>query len=231
MRIWVTRTLPEAEATGGRLRALGHYPLIAPVLEVRDVPGEIVLKGAGALAFTSRNGVAAFARRTPERGLPVFAVGAATEAAARGHGFGDVRSAEGDVAALAELILAWHDPARGHILHPGAADPAQDLAGELKRRGLKARRQAIYETLPLPLADAVCAALAADPVELDAVLIHSPRAARCVASLLADRAETQALVAACISKAAAQPLQPLNLGEMRVAQFPNEASLLSLLAT
>lgn len=228
MRIWVTRTQPEAEATAGRLRALGHAPLTAPVLEVRELPGEIDLRRVGALAFTSRNGVAAFAARHADRSLPVFAVGASTEAAARGSGFADVVSGDGDVLALAELIAARHDPARGHILHPSAAEPAQDLAGALRRRGVKARRQPLYETVPLPLAKAVAAALSAEPVEIDAVLAHSPRAARRLAELLEGRADTRGLIALCISPAAAEPLAGLDLQEIRVAQFPNEASLLKL---
>ena len=105
MRIWVTRTLPEAEATAGRLRALGHLPLVAPVLEVREVGGALDLKGVGALAFTSRNGVAAFAARHADRALRVYAVGAATEAAARGHGFAEVTSAEGDVAGMRSVVI------------------------------------------------------------------------------------------------------------------------------
>lgn len=231
MRVWVTRTQPEAEATAGRLRALGHAPLVAPVLEVGDIPGDIDLRGVGALAFTSRNGVAAFAARCAERGLPVFAVGAATEAAARGHGFAEVRSAEGDVIALAELIAAHHDAGRGQVLHPSAAEPAQDLTVELRRRGLKAKRKAVYETTPLPLATAVCAALAAAPVELDAVIVHSPRAARRLVELLDGLEGARQLTALCISRAAALPLAALNLREIRVAQFPNEASLLKLLDT
>lgn len=229
MRIWVTRTLPDAEATGGRLRALGHAPLVAPVLEVRALAGEIDLKRAGALAFTSRNGVAAFARLSAERGLPVYAVGAATEAAARAVGFGEVRSAEGDVQALAELIAAHHDSSRGHVLHPSAVEPAQDLGGALKHCGLKARRQAIYETVALPMSTAVAAALAAEPVELDAVIVHSPRAARLLAAMLCGHETARELVAICISQAAAAPLAGLNLREIRIAQFPNETSLLKLL--
>lgn len=228
MRIWVTRTQPEAEATAGRLRALGHAPLTAPVLKVGELSGEIDLKGVGALAFTSRNGVAAFAARHAERALPVFAVGAATAAAARGLGFGEVASAEGDVTALAGLIAERHDRTRGEVLHPSAAEPAQDLAGALARLGVKARRQPLYETIPLPLAKAVAAALAAEPAEIDALLVHSPRAGRRLAELLEGRDEARGLIALCISAAAAAPLAGLGLQEIRVAEFPNEASLLKL---
>ena len=98
MRIWITRAQPEAEATAGRIRALRHEPVVAPVLEVRPSLDAPALEGVGALAFTSRNGVRAFVALTPERDLQVFTVGDATAAAAREAGFTDVASASGDAA-------------------------------------------------------------------------------------------------------------------------------------
>lgn len=224
MRIWVTRT--DGEATANRLRALGHAPLVAPVLQSRALPCEIDLKGVTALAFTSRNGVRAFAERCARRDLAVFAVGEGTAGAAREAGFKQVRSAEGNVEALARLI-ARERP--GLVLHPSAAEPAQDLARQLVLKGVQACSCAVYETVALPMADAVSAALLADPAELDAVLIHSPRGAEQVAALVAGRPGTPDLEAFCISKAAAAPLKKLHLKAIHLAEFPNEASLLKLL--
>ncbi|PXA92809.1 uroporphyrinogen-III synthase, partial [Caulobacter sp. D5] len=96
-RVWITRARPGAEATAARLSALGFTPLIDPLLEVRDLPWTANLAGVGALAFTSRNGVAAFARISGERGLPVFAVGDATAEVAAEAGFTRIESAQGDV--------------------------------------------------------------------------------------------------------------------------------------
>ena len=90
MRIWITRAEPGASRTAEKLRALGHEPVVAPLLQARPLPGEIGLTGVGALAFTSANGVNAFAERSPERSLPVFAVGDATAAAAHKAGFAEV---------------------------------------------------------------------------------------------------------------------------------------------
>jgi uroporphyrinogen-III synthase len=59
------------------------------------------VSGVGALAFTSVNGVEAFAARSAWRETRVFAVGAATAAAARAAGFADIVSSEGGVTALA----------------------------------------------------------------------------------------------------------------------------------
>src|SRR5262249_41652863 len=77
-----------------RVRALGHEAVAAPLLAVMSIEGvRVDLAGVAALAFTSANGVRAFSDATGERGLKVFAVGAATAQAARAAGFKTVLSA------------------------------------------------------------------------------------------------------------------------------------------
>ena len=232
MRIWVTRTAPDAEATAERLRALGHAPLVAPVLEVRPIGGPAPdLEGVGALAFTSRNGVNAFAAISAARDLPVFVVGEATARAARGSGFARVQSADGDVAALAELIARGRDGFSGVLLHLGAQAPAEDLPAALKPHGVAARAHPVYRTDPVAAPVAIAAALAARPVELDAVLVHSPRAAACLADIADLQRAAQLIDAYCISAAAAAPLKPLNLRSVAVAPHPDETALLNLLSS
>jgi uroporphyrinogen-III synthase len=224
-RIWVTRASPGAEETAGRLRALGFEPLIAPLLRVRAIDqGPIDLSGIGALAFTSANGVAAFAELSTERSLAVFAVGAATARAARERGFATVVSTDGDVAALAQRILA-HGPRVGAVLHPAAAEPAGDLVGDLTARGVLARALAVYETLTQTL-DAGTGALIPT---LDAVLLHSPRAARALSDYLTGHPAPR-LTAVCLSPAVAAPLATVELAGVAVAAGPNEAALLERLA-
>ena len=232
MRIWVTRTSPDAEATAERLRALGHAPLVAPVLEVRPVgaPGPSLV-GVGALAFTSRNGVAAFAAVCATRDLPVFVVGEATARAARAAGFANVQSADGDVTALADLIVHCRDGFSGVLLHPGAHAPAEGLPGALKTQGVAARAHPVYRTEPATLPIAVTAALAARPLELDGVLVHSPRAAQCLAALPDLQRAAQLIDAFCISAAAAAPLRSLDLRSVAVAPHPDETALLNLLSS
>ena len=137
-----------------------------------------------------------------------------------------IRSADGNVEALAKLIVRERP---GLVLHPAAAEPAQDLARQLVLKGVQACSCAVYETVALPMADAVSAALQADPAEIDAVLVHSPRGAEQVAALVGGRAGASGIEAFCISKAAAAPLKKLHLKAIHVAEFPNEASLLKRL--
>ncbi len=139
-KIWITRAQPGAEVTAERVRALGHEAVIAPLLQVHALPNaQVDLAGVAALAFTSANGVRAFADLSPERAIRVFAVGAATAQAARAAGFKLVLSADGNVEALAEGIGQRRGELRGAVLHPGAADLAGDLVGALEALNRKIR--------------------------------------------------------------------------------------------
>ncbi|MBK1970712.1 uroporphyrinogen-III synthase, partial [Brevundimonas diminuta] len=114
-RVWVTRAEPGAARTADRLTALGFTPITAPLLTLEPLPGALDAVPApaavAALALTSPNGVEAFAPLISRfRRHPVFAVGDATAEAARAAGFADVRSASGDIHALAHLIAAEAPP-------------------------------------------------------------------------------------------------------------------------
>lgn len=224
-RIWITRAQPGADATAERVRALGHEPLVAPLLAVRTMDDAVVdLKHVAALAFTSANGVRAFADRTGDRSLRVFAVGAATAAAARAAGFRSVLSADGDVDALAEGIAMRRAELRGAVLHPGAAEPAGDLAGALEKHGVEARRLVLYETGPV----AIPPEEAAELVQADAALLHSPRAAQVLAKMLKAHPAPQLKVLG-LSKAVIKPLQRTPLAAKAFPPFPLEAALLNLI--
>jgi uroporphyrinogen-III synthase len=219
MKIWVTRAEPGATATADRLKALGHEPLVGPLLVVRDVDGAPPTAFA-ALAFTSANGAAAFARRDPRRNIPVFTVGDATAAAARAAGYTDVRSADGDVEALAALILS-QAPLGGILLHACAAAPAGDLVGALQAGGQAAIRLTVYET-------ALAQALPSVAMQADAVLVHSPRAGEALAAL-APPGAMSGMAAYGLSPSCTEPLAALGFRSLAVAQSPHEASLLALL--
>lgn len=218
-RIWVTRARPEAEATAARLTGLGFTPLVVPLLAIRPIAVRLDLGGVDALAFTSLNGVAAFAALTSDRSRPVLTVGDATARAAGEAGFSDVRSAAGDLGTLATLIRATA-PGRS-ILHPCAAEPAGDLASAVGDTA-RVRSIAVYgaqETGTAP------------PEAWHAVLIHSPRAARALARALA-LAPPQGMtgrLAVVLSPAAAAPLSGLDFAAVRIAATPTEAALLAAL--
>ncbi len=224
-RIWITRAQPGADATADRVRALGHEAVVAPLLTVRPLSDVTVdLYGVSALAFTSANGVRAFADATGERGLKVFAVGAATAQAARAAGFKSVLSADGDVEALAEGIAARRTELKGAVLHPGAAEPAGDLCGALAGHGIDARGLILYETVPIAPDEEMAASLA----RCDAVLLHSPRAAKELARYLKAH-PAPSLRALGLSKAVVSPLARTPLAVRAFPPFPMEGALLNLI--
>ena len=219
-RIWVTRSQPGAEATAARVRERGAEPVVAPVIRVEILADAVLdLNEVDTLAFTSAAAITAFASLTPRRDFVVFAVGDATARLARAAGFEPVRSAAGDAAALAAAIAAVPDKPR-LVLHPAALEPAADLAGLLEAAGVHARAQPVYRTVPTGLALA--------PAGLDAVLIHSAKAARRVAALLVGGLAKD-MAAYALSSAVAEPLRGSGFSRLAVAAFPDEASLLNLL--
>lgn len=219
MTVWITRTRPGANRTAARLKALGLDSLVDPVLEVRPVAADLDLAGYDALAFTNGNGVAAFAALSDDRALPAWAVGSATAEALREIGFERVVSADGDVEALARILVAARP---GRVLCPGPRQPAGDLPGLAARGSVRVEALALYETLPLTPERALSAA------GLSAVLIQSARAAEVVADrvscILAD------LPVFALSAQAAAPLMEAVQDRLFIAPFPDEPSLLKLCA-
>ncbi len=188
---------------------------MAPLLAIRPIPQAAPdLTGVATLAFTSANGVAAFAALTPDRTRPVFAVGDATAGAARAAGFARVQSASGDLDRLAALLIA-QEPSVGPLLVAGAREPAGDLPALLRGR---------VEAKALPVYEAVETGAAA-PAAFDAVLIHSARAARALAALGPFAGRT----AVALSAAAAAPLGDRSGLEIRLAPTPDETALLAAL--
>lgn len=220
-RVWITRAEPGAARTAARLRDMGFEPIVAPLLAIKHLTPPVPdLAPFAALAFTSINGVVAFAALTPSRDCPVFAVGDATAQAAHDAGFADVRSASGDLHALARLIAGAI--ANADVLVPQAETPAGDFIAALtaaSARNVSIQSMTVYRAIETS---------AETPSPFDAVLIHSPRAGQALAKR-GHGALAQAVLA-CISPAAAAPMVALGLTPV-VAKSPDETSLLTILKT
>jgi uroporphyrinogen-III synthase len=224
--VWITRAEPGASETARRVAALGLRPLIAPLLTLRDVETSLALQPDEALALTSRQGALRAAALTPRRDMTVFAVGDATAEAARAAGFADVRSASGDVSALAALIAAERPAA---VVHPCAAETAGDLIGALAAAGVPARKAIVYETAAAgALPEAVAAAF--ETGALAAVLFHSPKAGRAAAVLLrAAKVDPGGMSALGLSPACLEGFTAPPWRAVRAAARPNEDALMALL--
>lgn len=233
LRVLVTRPRPDAEETSRLLAAQGVEAVIAPLLEISDIEGAALgLEGVQAVLATSANGARALARATPRRDVPLFAVGDASAEVAANAGFSSVTSANGDVAALAELVRESLDPGAGALLHAAGSAVAGDLAGDLARNGFEVRRVQLYraqtvDTLP----DAARGALVEGTI--DAVLFYSPRTAARFAELVAAaglQRSCRQLVACCLSAAVAEALAPLPFARVRVAATPDQDALFVVLS-
>lgn len=205
-RVIVTRPEPDAAAFADLCRAHDLEPVLSPVMTIEIEIASADLSGIGALAFTSANGVRAFAANCGVRDLPVFAVGKVTAEAAQAAEFSVIHAADGDVESLAECIVSENAVAAKGLLHIAGEDRAGDLVALLAKRGISARRQTLYRAEPAAgLSDAAVAVLK-DESQGVWVSLFSPRSARLFVAL-AERAGLRAALgrarAACLSEAVA----------------------------
>jgi uroporphyrinogen-III synthase len=233
MRALVTRPRAEAVTLAEALAVRGIAAMIEPLLDIRyrDLDAAPDLAGAQAMLCTSANGVRAFARLSPERGVPLFAVGDATAARAKAEGFADVCSAGGAIGDLIELAGARLRPAAGRLLHVAGSTVAGDLAGELRARGFSVDRLVLYEARSArALSAATVRGLAAGIV--DVALFFSPRTAAIFARLAGQAGIAEAMrhvAAISISPAADAGLDPLRFRERVIADRPDQPALLAAL--
>jgi uroporphyrinogen-III synthase len=222
----VTRPEPGCTTTASRVAALGHRPVIAPFLVVRDchVPLPAPDRVQAVIAASAR------ATALPAyTSLPFLAVGNATAAAARAAGFATIHSADGDAVALVALAARSLDPAHGPLLLATARGQGTRLAAALRAAGFLVHRRAVYAATSIRQFPPRAAEAIRDG--LDAALFFSAETARAFARLLPrtlrDRlAHTTAVV---IGNRAAEALQHLPFRELRVAVRPTQDEVLALL--
>jgi uroporphyrinogen-III synthase len=231
MRLLVTRPEPEATRTAERLRALGHEPVIAPMLETVFLDPPLPAIDPAAILVTSLNGVRALARWPLSDGWfarPVLAVGDRTAGAAREAGFRDVRSADGDGEALAELAIATLDPKAGPLLYPAAVDRAGDWPGDLTEAGFEIALVEAYRMDPATaLPDSVVAALRERAI--DGILAYSPRTATTLSRVVEAIRPPLPLDGLAVYALSPNVAAALDFGTVHAAKEPTEDALLALL--
>jgi uroporphyrinogen-III synthase len=232
MRVLITRPRLDAEALADGLHAMGHATIIEPLIEIVLTDGPTLdLKGTQALLFTSANGARAAARRTPERALPVIAVGPATAAEAKTQNFTAVTESSGEgVDGLAATVRTRLKPGAGSLLHVTGSVTAGDLAAALKP-DFTVSIERLYEA---HAADSLSGALMAELSAgvIDAATFFSPRTAALFAGLIvATNLEhtCATMTAATLSNAVAKALSPLRFRKVLVAARPTAEALLETL--
>lgn len=231
-RIAVTRPLPDGERTAAALRAKGHDVVLSPLLRIEPVGAE--LSGMwSALIVTSQNAARAVAvhrHRAALAGLPVFAVGEQTAAAAREAGFGSVTAADGDVADLIALLSRRASEFARPLLYLAGEEQSADLAGALAQAGITVTTAVVYRAARLPLAAELVMALREGAV--DTVLHYSRRSAEgYLAGAKAAAIHEQALMPRhlCLSAQVAEPLTSAGAKSVLVATQPEQSALFALI--
>jgi uroporphyrinogen-III synthase len=234
VRLLLTRPEPDTQHTAAALRAQGHDVVVAPLLRIVPITDASI--GAGpwaAVLITSANAayaITAHAGVTLLRALPVFAVGRRSAEAMGAAGFADVTSADGNVSDLARLVAARMPPA-ARLLYLAGEDRAGDLAGDLRAHGFAVETTMVYRAIAATdLPPAAAEALASG---IDGVLHFSRRSAEAyVDAARAAGVLESALQAAhfCLSAQVAEPLAQAGAADIRVAERPNEAVLIALIA-
>jgi uroporphyrinogen-III synthase len=232
VRLLVTRPEPDNQRTAALLRSRGHEVLTLPMLRIEAITDAALGSGPfAAVLFTSANAVRAVAahpRFGELVGLPAYAVGARTQAAAAAAGFAAVRSAGGDVHDLARLVAA-EPPAKSlPLLHPAGDARAGDLAGALQARGVSVATAVVYRSvMAADLTPDVRDALASGAI--DAVLHYSARTATAFVAAATRAGLIDRIIATrhlCLSAQVAARLVAAGVVSTEVAAAPNENALL-----
>ena len=229
--IVVTRPREASEALAATLKARGYEVLVEPLIEIAPCAADLPdLSRYDALAFTSANGVTAFAAASAVRDLPCYAVGKQTEMALLAAGFSDVRRGDGDAVALAGRA-AQEQPAGTRILHVAGKDVSKDLGALLADSGIIADRATLYEALPAQtLSKRLVEALYA--CTIDSVLLFSARTAGVFERLVSKAGLTgscSGVRAICLSPQVADTVRGLPWRALTAPAEPTTEALLALL--
>jgi uroporphyrinogen-III synthase len=231
MRVLITRPLPEGERTAAMLRAKGHEVLLAPLMQVRPVPAELAGSWA-AVIITSANAMRVLPKEkiAPLLKLPLYTVGDRSAEAARGAGFREVRSAQGNADALIRLIADRYANETAPHLYLAGVDRAADIEGALAGKGIKVTTVEVYRTMTTGFPPELVAAL--EQRTIDVAFHFSRRSAEnfVIGAKTAGLA-TQALALRhlCLSAQVAEPLAAAGATDVAIASRPDEISLLALL--
>ncbi|MCE4226886.1 uroporphyrinogen-III synthase [Methylobacterium sp. C25] len=228
MRIWVARPEPGASRTAEKLRALGHEPVVAPVLVVAATGRPKPIGRFDAVLLTSAHGAAALAESSTAMECPIFAVGRATADAAQAAGLDRVHEAGGDAMALSRLV-ASRLPSGARLLHAAGEDRKAEPAASLAAAGYavtawEAYAARVVAALPGPVEKAL-------RVGNLAVALHYSRRSAEAALWLTQSAGLDAPFRIvdhyCLSADVALPLVEAGLAAHFVAAQPSEDALLA----
>jgi uroporphyrinogen-III synthase len=237
MRILITRPEPDAAALAHDITSLGHEPVIEPLLRFTCRPiAPDAFDGARAVAVTSGNALRALQEAGPLQDvvrLPLLCVGAETARKARALGFQTIVATAETAEELAEILKRDAQALKlTPVIHVTGMHQAFDLAKALDGHGLSIRTLSVYGMeARRAFSESLLRELKAG--RIDGTILMSARTAEILVSLCRKHdVESHAaqLLHFCLSTAVAERLAPLKPVNVRVAERPTRAALLSLIA-
>lgn len=225
-----------SDADAGLFERLGISVIADPYIETFPILDEASMRArrelaarmpASALVVTSVRALSAFLDFCEaERTGIVFAIGAASAAAARAAGFGDVRMPDDGAhnVALTRLIASAEVSS---VVIPRSTAAPMSLTEDLRALGIEVHDARLYSTGPVEQRPESAAAI--ERGEIDAVIVRSGSAARALAQFVQVWPGSTAIVAG--GKPTATVLREVGLPVSAIAEHPDADCVVSTTLT
>jgi len=150
MHILLTRPLEDSREMILKFQSLSHEVSHMPLISIEGVKHEdLSFSDYKAIIFTSSNAIKFLDIKSIDKKIICFCVGSATEKKARGNGFQNVFSADGNVNNLKELILQNFNSSDGKLLYVSGEIISNDLDQQLISEGYNVKRIINYSANPI----------------------------------------------------------------------------------
>jgi len=148
MHILLTRPLEDCSEMIVKLKILGHQVSHLPLIKIEKINYKnINFSNYKGIIFTSANALKFLNLKDIDKKLVCFCVGSSTEKKARGNGFQNVITADGNVENLKELVLQNFEKKSGKLLYVSGRMISIDLDKQLLSEGYDIERIVNYEAV------------------------------------------------------------------------------------
>ena len=148
MHILLTRPLEDCSNLIVRFTELGNMVSHLPLLTIEKVQHDnSQVKNCKGIIFTSANAIKFLDVKKINKDLKCFCVGLATEKKAKGVGFQNIISADGNVRNLKELILQNFASSEGDLTYVSGEVVSSDLDQQLINEGYSIKRVISYKAI------------------------------------------------------------------------------------
>ena len=224
MHVLLTRPVQNGKASHARLLELGHTVLHEPLLAIEALATSVPPGRFDAIVLTSAN--AAHGLGELDHSLPVYVPGKATARAARQAGFNAIHIHEGSALQMIEAMDGQALSGK-NVLYPCAEKTAHDVPQLLASRGIHCLAWPVYRAIERD-EFSLEARAALHGGKIEAVLLYSPRTARCFATLF-EKIDAKVPPLFALSEAIAGSLPESMAQNCRFPAAPRETDLLTLL--